>query len=144
MLLAILILAGMGALLCSLWTGQIRDFKELNAAKFDVLNLMAPSIRFGSEDNLTSATPFAREWEILKAKKATQEMAAIQIIALRSSNAEFLVPTAFRWLFLLISVSVVIVMLVNWSSLTGSVFILKQANILSTPISVPGKPVGQP
>ena len=29
MLLAILILAGMGALLCSLWTGQIRDFKDL-------------------------------------------------------------------------------------------------------------------
>ena len=41
MLLAILILSGMGALLCVLWTGQIRDFKELNAAKFEVLNAMA-------------------------------------------------------------------------------------------------------
>jgi hypothetical protein len=43
-LLAIPVLAGMSALLCALWTGQIRDFKELNAAKFKVFNAMAPAV----------------------------------------------------------------------------------------------------
>jgi hypothetical protein len=140
MLLAILVLAGMGALLCALWIGQIRDFKELNSAKFEVLNAMAPSIRFGADDSLVSATPFIREWDILKAKQATQEMVAMNIIALRSSNAEILVPAAFRWLFLLMLASATIVIAVNWAALTGSIFELKQPVIAAPSPNNPGRP----
>jgi hypothetical protein len=89
---AILVLAGMGWLLCSLWIDQIRDFKELNSAKFEVLNSMAPLVQFGADTALISATPFEREWVILETKKATREVGTLKIIALRSSNAEFLVP----------------------------------------------------
>jgi hypothetical protein len=122
MLLAILVVAGMGALLCSLWAGQIRDFKELNAAKFEVLNWMAPSVRFGDDAAIVSAIPFAREWDMMQAKQATREMQSMRIIALRSSNAEFLVPAAFRSLFILILLAVGVTMGVNWTPLTHSVF----------------------
>src|SRR2546421_4899522 len=101
-IVAILILAGMGALLCALWIGQIRDFKDLNSAKFEVLNAMAPLVRFGPTDDRISYEPFSNEWKILQNKEATREVSAMKIVALRSSNAEFLVPTAFRWLFVLI------------------------------------------
>jgi hypothetical protein len=142
MLLAILILAGMGALLCSLWTGQIRDFKDLNAAKFEVLNAMAPSVRFGADDALTSATPFEREWEILKSRESTREVTAMNIIALRSSNAEFLVPTAFRWLFSLIMAAALVIIVTNWTVLTNSIFDFKQPTSPVPPAAttVPGKP----
>jgi hypothetical protein len=116
---AILMLASMGWLLCSLWIDQIRDFKELNSAKFEVLNSMAPLIRFGADGALISARPFENEWKILEAKKATREVGTLNIIALRSSNAEFLVPRSFRWLYSLIVVVGVIAILVNWRVLAG-------------------------
>ncbi len=85
-IVAILMLAGMGMLLCTLWIGQIRDFKALNNAKFEVLNAMAPLVQFGANDDRISATPFAREWEILKSKEATQEVYTTHIVALRTPN----------------------------------------------------------
>jgi hypothetical protein len=141
MLLAMLILAGIGALLCLLWARQIRDFKELNAAKFEVLNAMAPSIRFGSDDTVVSAQPFEREWQILKAREAAREVNAMNIVALRSSNAELLVPVAFRWLFYLIITATVVIIVFNWQTLTKTVFGLNQP--VTPPAStatVPGKP----
>lgn len=39
---AIVVLCTMAFLFCSLWLGQITDFKYLNNAKFKVLNEMAP------------------------------------------------------------------------------------------------------
>jgi len=125
---AVLMLAGMGVLLCSLWRGQIRDFKALNNAKFEVLNAMAPQVQFGANDEQISAAPFAREWEILKANEATREMEAMRIFALRSSNTEFLVPTAFRWLFWLMIVAAMAVTAINLPTLTSGLFVLKQTN----------------
>jgi hypothetical protein len=112
----------MGALLCSLWIGQIKDFKDLNAAKFEVLNAMAPWVRFGKDDDRVSASPFVREWEILKDKQATRQIEAMGIIALRSSNTEFLVPLAFRWLFLLMILAAIVVAVANWRTLTLNPF----------------------
>ena len=142
MLLAILVLTGMGALLCSLWTAQIRDFKDLNAAKFEVLNTMSPLVRFGADDALISATPFAREWEILKARQATREVNTMKIIALQSSNAEFLVPAAFRWLFFLIMAAALVIIVTNWTVLTNSIFDFRQNTSPVPPAAttVPGKP----
>ena len=124
-IIAILMLSGMGMLLCTLWIGQIRDFKALNNAKFDVLNAMAPLVRFGPDDERSSATPFAREWEILQAKRSISEVETMKILALRSSNTEFLVPMAFRLLFGLILIATVIVTAINLPSLTGNIFTIK-------------------
>jgi len=139
MVIAIVILAGMGVLLCSLWIGQIRDFKDLNSAKFEVLNMMAPLIRFGADQTLVSARPFEQEWSILDKKKATREVDTMEIVALRSSNAELLVPRAFRWLFALITAASIITTVVNWPTLMGSVFDLRQPTTSSPSTGVKPK-----
>jgi hypothetical protein len=145
-IVAILMLAGMGMLLCTLWIGQIRDFKALNNAKFEVLNAMAPHVQFGANDDRASATPFAREWEILKTKEATQEVYTTRIVALRSSNAEFLVPTAFRWLFAFIVATALIIVVMNWSSLINGIFEIKQpVNPVGVTTTAPSNtPAGRP
>ena len=75
-------------LFCSAWIAQIRDFKNLNNAKFSFLNEMAPRLAFDrSEDaEVVSYEPFAREWESLKKAQAIQEISETRILALKSSN----------------------------------------------------------
>jgi hypothetical protein len=116
--------AVMGLLLCSLWIGQIRDFKMLNNAKFEVLNAMAPKVRFPDLANSRSAEPFAKEWQILESNRSTQEISSMNIITLKASNAEFLVPRAFMTIFagiILISIGFAGV---NWKSITSAPFLL--------------------
>lgn len=112
----IVILSMMAILFCSLWIGQITDFKMLNNAKFEVLNNMAPLVRFGEShsDDRVSFTPWAKEWEVLKEKRAIQEMASINIVALNSSNIEYIIPRAFRFLFILVAIVAVIISIRNW------------------------------
>jgi hypothetical protein len=100
----VVILCVMAVLFCSLWIGLIRDYKKLNNAKFDVLNEMAPYVVFSSEasDTRVSFEPFTKEWEKLKESEALQEVSSINIIALKSSNIEYLIPKAFRVLFFII------------------------------------------
>jgi hypothetical protein len=98
----------MAALYSTLWIGQIRDLKELNNAKFTVINEMASHISFGDGSNkdIISYKPFEREWEALKAAQIAEEVKSINIVALKSSNIEYLIPKAFRVLFILIVVAV--------------------------------------
>ena len=100
----VVLLAGMAALYCTLWIGQIRDLKELNNAKFTVINEMASFVSFGDGNNekLISYKPFEKEWDALTKAKIAQDIKSINIIALRSSNIEYLIPKAFRVLFVLI------------------------------------------
>ena len=49
-----------GIIVCVLWLFFIRNYKQLNSAKFDVIN--------GIEEKLPSQ-PFCDEWEILKGNK---------------------------------------------------------------------------
>jgi hypothetical protein len=111
----IMILSIMAVLFCSLWIGLIRDYKKLNNAKFDVLNEMAPNVVFSSEANDTrvSFEPFKKEWEKLKDSEALQEVSSINIIALKSSNIEYLIPKAFRVLFLVIILLATVGAIVN-------------------------------
>ncbi len=110
-------LAGMGAIFCTLWIGQIRDFKSLNNAKFEVLNAIAPRVAFGEgDDGRVSATPFAKEWEILQRREETRAIETPHIVALRSSNIEYLVPKAFRLLFIASVVVAGWVVLRNWDA----------------------------
>ncbi|TCV60057.1 hypothetical protein EDB74_10931 [Vibrio crassostreae] len=103
-IIIVVLLAGMAALYCTLWVGQIRDLKELNNAKFTVLNEMASFVSFGEGNNekLVSYRPFEKEWDELIKAKVAQEVKNINIIALKSSNIEYLIPKAFRVLFVLI------------------------------------------
>jgi hypothetical protein len=117
---ATLILARMGWQLCVLWDAQIRDFKALNAAKFEVLNKMAPSVRFGPSDTRVSAEPFDREWQILKSKEAAHEIRAMGMIALQSSEAELSVPVAFLRPFQLIIAAAIAATFWSWRPMTAS------------------------
>lgn len=116
---AVVILAGMAALYSTLWIGQIRDLKELNNAKFTVINEMAGHVSFGDGNNekLVSYKPFEREWETLKSAQIAEEAKDIKIIALKSTNIEYLIPKAFRVLFLLIMIAVPVEAWRNYDSL---------------------------
>jgi hypothetical protein len=118
---AICAFAVVGILLCSLWTGQIRDFKMLNNAKFEVLNAMAPWVTFPT--NARSAQPFLKEWQILERSRATSELNSIKIVTLRSSNAEFLVPRAFMVIFFGTLISSAIFAAINWRAIISNVFL---------------------
>lgn len=114
----------MAILYCTLWILQIQDFKQLNNAKFNVLNKMAPKVRFSdsSTDERSSFSPFLKEWNELKEAKAVQEIFNTKIVALKSSNIEYAIPQAFRILFIFILIGSVIILILNWDVVTTSSF----------------------
>lgn len=112
-IIATVMLCLMAVLFCSLWIGQIRDFKKLNNAKFDVLNQMAPRLAFGSLDTAISYIPFVREWDLLQKAEALEEVSSIKLLALKSSKIEYLIPKAFRLLFVGILVLAILSAIIN-------------------------------
>jgi hypothetical protein len=68
--------ATMGAMLCHLWRGQIMDYKKLNNAKFEVLNSMAPNVRF--EAGGQSYEPFRRSGRFWRAKRSPSNREAVE------------------------------------------------------------------
>jgi len=115
-LLLVFLLSGLAVLFCSLWVGQIKDFKKLNAAKFDVINEMADKLHFDCSDtqiDLKSFKPFAKEWEKLIKINALQENSKSNLIALKSSNTEFFIPIAFRLIFIVAMISSLITIIIN-------------------------------
>jgi len=135
---AVIILSGMAALYSTLWIGQIRDLKELNNAKFTVLNEMACYVSFGdgNNDRVVSFKPFEREWEALRSAQIAQEARSINIVALKSTNIEYLIPKAFRALFVLIMVVVPLEAWSNHDSLSPQPI----SSPASTTIQVPSAP----
>jgi hypothetical protein len=117
-----------GTLLCILWVGQIRDFKLLNNAKFDVLNAMAPKVAFPESAVLKSAEPFAKEWQALERQRATAEISQSNIVVLRASHAEFLVPRAFIALFVGVIITCAAFGLINWAAIREAAFELTAAS----------------
>lgn len=111
----VILLSAMAVLFCSLWIGLIRDYKKLNNAKFAVINEMAPDVVFSSEagDQRESFEPLKREWDMLSKTDAVQEVSSINIIALKSSNIEYLIPKAFRVLFIVIILLTILGAVVN-------------------------------
>ncbi len=120
-IVCVVLLAGMAALYCTLWIGQIRDLKELNNAKFTVINEMASFVSFGdgNNENLISYKPFEKEWDALTKAKIAEEVKSINLIALKSSNIEYLIPKAFRVLFVLIIVAVPLEAWRNYESISN-------------------------
>ena len=121
-LIAVLLLCVMAILFCSLWLGQIVDFKYLNNAKFKVLNDMAPDIEFdiSHPNQIKSFTPFEKEWRGLEDAKAAVEIGQRKIVALKSSNIEYFIPQAFRFIFAILSLAVVVAIVFNWSAFINS------------------------
>lgn len=115
-LAADVLLSLMAILFCALWIGQIRDFKNLNNAKFNVLNEMAPKVEFDTANpgQVTSFCPFDREWKKLTELHALQEVGRSNIVALKSSNIEYFIPKAFAALFLAVLIALVSLVASHW------------------------------
>lgn len=114
---AVVVLCIMAILFCILWVGQIRDFKKLNNAKFEVLNEMAPRLEFDGErpGTIVSYRPFEEEWNRLGGKlNALNKVGKTKIVALKSSNIEYFIPNAFALLFAGILLTLVILVYSNW------------------------------
>jgi hypothetical protein len=81
---------------CIYWDGQLWTFKELNAAKFKVLEEMAGRVVFPDykERSVRSMSPFDREYQIMNERsKLVQSRKGLMLP--RSSLAETIVPKGF-------------------------------------------------
>lgn len=115
-LLLVIIISGVASVFCSLWIGQIRDFKKLNQAKFEVINEMSRNLTFDSqisESGIKSYIPFDKEWEKLSAINALQEAQKNNVIALKSTNTEYFIPKAFRLIFVLFCIISFLTIILN-------------------------------
>jgi hypothetical protein len=121
-LVGVIVICAMATLFCSLWMGQVDDFKLLNNAKFKVLNQMAPNIEFDPTrpGQAKSFCPFEKEWQVLQEVKAAVAISQHKIVALKSSNIEYFIPKAFRVVFLTIIVASVLAIGFNWPAFVGS------------------------
>ena len=115
-LLLVFLLTGLAVLFCSLWIGQVKDFKKLNSAKFDIINKMAEKLHFDCSDlliEIKSYKPFAKEWEKLIEIDALQEKHKSNLVALKSSNIEFFIPKAFRIIYIIIMSLSLVTIIIN-------------------------------
>lgn len=116
---AILIVALIGLLatiFCLWWLKQIISYKDLNNAKFSVLEEMAPSVVFTEESDkpCESFQPFKREWEIYEQilkNKSLQRFTAGK--ALSASISEITVPATFMASFFLILLTCIFLLTVG-------------------------------
>ncbi len=77
-------------LLCYTWWQQIKSYRQLNAAKFEVISLL--------EGHLPSA-PYSAEWEILGGGRSPRRYRPL-------SSLEELVPLIFAILFVLLAIHI--------------------------------------
>jgi len=111
---AVVFLSLMAILFCQLWLAQIRDFKRLNDAKFEVLNRMAPLLDFDTDHpgRVQSYCPFQREWDRLKDEGAVDRVRKINVIALKSSHMEQFIPRAFQLVFAAAVAALIVILLI--------------------------------
>lgn len=81
---------------CLYWNGQLWAFKELNGAKFQVLEEMAVRVVFPdySTRYVRSINPFMREYQILTDRKKLVQSGK-GLLLQRSNLAETIVPKSF-------------------------------------------------
>ena len=93
---------------CNWWLAQIISWKDINGVKFEILNEMAPKIRF-SDDNsreCQSAEPFLLEWKRMEKKGSLKDYKSKK--ALNSTPSEISIPKTFRAAFLALMLAVVV------------------------------------
>ena len=115
--------AFIGAFFCTLWSGQVANSKLLNNAKFEVLNAMAPKVKFAND--AVSANPFEKEWRLLESQRATS--VAGKIVVLRASYIETLLPKAIRAIFIAILLASLAIGFFNWPTISGAMLTLPTA-----------------
>lgn len=86
---------------CLYWNGQLWAFKELNGAKFQVLEEMADRVTFPDykERSIVSMNPFLREYQILNEKKHLAQNNK-GLLLQKSNFAETIVPKSFMTFFI--------------------------------------------
>lgn len=117
-IILVFFLAIFATLFCSLWIGQITDFKKLNQAKFEVINEMASNLKFDSnidkDIDIKSYEPFDKEWTKLSKINALQSVSSNNIIALKSTNSEYFLPKALRIIFILVAFISLLTLILNF------------------------------
>nr|WP_188477190.1 hypothetical protein [Primorskyibacter flagellatus] len=101
----------LAAIFCRWWWQQIVSYKDLNGAKFEVLNEMAPLIVFPDETSCRSFEPFSKEWRAMENKMALQKYKSR--LALGASLSELTVPITFMTAFCAIFLITVVVSMVS-------------------------------
>lgn len=127
-IILVLILTAFATVFCSLWVGQISDFKKLNQAKFDVINKMATKLQFENSPEIISYEPFDKEWKKLEEIKALQDKTKNNIIALKSTNTEFFIPKGFRVIFAIIFFISLLTILLNLGDTWDGIKLLLKLN----------------
>jgi len=118
----VLILSGTATLMCALWIMQIDDFKALNTAKFKIINDMAPLVKFDEDDDrVVSFRCFEKEWVELERLQALQRVGRRRIAPVRglsSSTAEYFIPRAMMFIFLLVFGGTCVFAASSWGDVT--------------------------
>lgn len=120
----VMILSIIASIFTFYWIRQIKDYKSLNNAKFNVINGMSKNLYFPNESNevkIDSYEPFIKEWEELKTLSAIQEEKRFKIVALKSSNLEYFIPNAFRLIFIAMTILSLIAVILNFGEFIESV-----------------------
>jgi len=107
--MGVVLLCMMAILFCQLWLAQVRDFKRLNDAKFEVLRQMARLLDLDASNpgRVRSYRPFEREWDRLKQEGAVDNVRKLNIVALKSSHMEQFIPRAFQLVFVAVLVALI-------------------------------------
>jgi hypothetical protein len=94
--IAMLTISILAIVFCLYWNGQLWAFKELNSAKFQVLEEMASRVKFPdyTEPSICSMSPFKREYQILTDKKKLVK-GRKGLILQKSILTETVVPKSF-------------------------------------------------
>ncbi len=91
---------------CALWREEIVKYKKINAAKFDVIEKMAPQVDFEAKSPLArivSYEPFRKEWDILTKGQYVKESYLLPGLgSFLATNMEIYVVMAFIFMFCLI------------------------------------------
>jgi len=111
---AIIAISSLAVLFCVGWLKQIRDYKNLNTAKFRVLTEMADAVRFETDygDTPKSYRPFDREWEIMTEMQGLTPHGMSS--ALSASKVEYLLPKALIGVFVLFMLLAVSEIVTKW------------------------------
>jgi hypothetical protein len=107
-------IAVLGIIFCLYWNGQLWAFKELNSAKFQVLEEMADRIVFPdyTARSVRSMNPFMREYQILTERKNLVESRK-GLLLQRSNLAETIVPKSFIVFFVASALLCIVWLLIN-------------------------------
>jgi len=131
-LAATVIFSMCGVFFCIYWLKEITAAKLLNAAKFEVLNSMAPNVMF--ENDAISYEPFRREWEKVIDNRGVRRVKKLEgRPALSSSGAELFLPRALELVFFLIGIAAITSALVALASPTARPYLPISPPMLTTP-----------